>query len=53
MSEDERTLRDEDIRFEQTWSESRAEVADVDGDDQDTTDTDTDDTDADADDTDA
>jgi hypothetical protein len=49
MSEGESTIRDEDIRSEPTWGETRAEVADVDGDDQDTTDSDTDDTDSDSD----
>jgi hypothetical protein len=53
MGEGESTIRDEDIRSEQTWGETRAEIADVDGDDQDTTDSDTDDTDSDSDDTDA
>jgi hypothetical protein len=53
MSEGEGTIRDEDIRSEETWEAPRAEVADVDGDDQDTTDSDTDDTDSDSDDTDA
>jgi hypothetical protein len=53
MSEGESTIRDEDIRSEQTWAQTREEVADVDGDDQDTTDADTDDTDSDTDDTDA
>jgi hypothetical protein len=52
MGEGESTLRDEDIRTEPS-SQSRAEVADMDSDDQDTTDADTDDTDSDADDTDA
>jgi hypothetical protein len=51
MAED-TTLRDEDVRTEQSWS-TRAEVADVDGDDQDGTDSDTDDTDSDSDGTDA
>ena len=53
MSDTEATLRDEDVRTEQTWSETSDEVADVDGDDQDGTDSDTDDTDSDTDDTDA
>jgi hypothetical protein len=53
MSEGESTIRDEDIRSEETSGQIRGEVADVDGDDQDTTDADTDDTDSDTDDTDA
>jgi hypothetical protein len=53
MSED-TTLRDEDVRTEQSWGDTRAEVADVDGeDDQDGTDADTDDTDSDSDGTDS
>jgi hypothetical protein len=50
---EETTLRDEDVRTEQSWSDPRAEVADVDGDDQDTSDSDSDDTDSDSDGTDA
>jgi hypothetical protein len=49
---DETTLREEDVRTE-SWSDTRAEVADVDGDDQDGTDSDTDDTDSDSDGTDS
>jgi hypothetical protein len=50
---DETTLRDEDVRTEPSRGETRAEVADVDGDDdQDGTDADTDDTDSDSDGTD-
>jgi hypothetical protein len=50
---DDTTLREEDVRTEQSWSDTRAEVADVDGDDQDGTDSDTDDTDSDSDGTDS
>jgi hypothetical protein len=49
---DETTLREGDVRTE-SWSDTRAEVADVDGDDQDGTDSDTDDTDSDSDGTDS
>jgi hypothetical protein len=52
MGEGDTTLRDEDIRTEASF-QSRAEIADADGDDTDSTDADTDDTDSDADDTDA
>jgi hypothetical protein len=52
MAED-TTLREEDVRTEQSWSETAAEVADVDGDDQDGTESDTDDTDSDSDGTDS
>ena len=52
MSDSESTLREEDVRTEQNWSDTRAEVADVDGDDQDDTDSDSDDTDSDSDGTD-
>jgi hypothetical protein len=52
MGEGDTTLRDEDIRTE-AIGETRAEIADADGDDTDSTDADTDDTDSDADDTDA
>jgi hypothetical protein len=54
MSEDDTTLREEDVRSEQSWGDTSSEVADVDGDDDsDGTDSDTDDTDSDSDGTDA
>jgi hypothetical protein len=53
MSEGDTTLKDEDVRTEQSFGDTRAEVADVDGDDSDGTDSDTDDSDSDSDDTDA
>jgi hypothetical protein len=53
MSEGDTTLREEDVRSEQTWGDTSSEVADVDGDDSDGTDSDSDDTDSDSDDTDA
>lgn len=53
MSDSETTLREEDVRTEQTSSETRAEVADVDGDDQGGGEADTDDSDSDSDDTDS
>jgi hypothetical protein len=52
MSESETTLREEDVRTT-TYGETRAEVADVDGDDQGGGGSDTDDTDSDSDDTDS
>jgi hypothetical protein len=53
MSEGDTTLREEDVTSAPTLDDTRAEVADVDGDDTDGTDSDTDDTDSDSDDTDA
>ena len=38
MSESETTLREEDIRGETSWSDTRSETGDTGGDDMDTTD---------------
>jgi hypothetical protein len=60
MSEQDTTLKDDEIQSGSTWEQPKSEVADSDGDDQgggggdqDSTDSDSDDTDSDADDTDA
>ena len=53
MSEGETTLKEEDVRTERSFGDTRAEVADVDGDDSTGTESDTDGTDSDSDDTDS